>query len=136
SSDLRNFRQNVRPAPGSALAVMVERLRTAPETLRPLDLRLDAGFMSLREVLEGKARLVGTDIGERAARLLALVLPEGTAFLLLSLAEEWVAAKSHLDRIEQDALAEESAAVAGPEHLPFIIAAHTALGEGLGLGEE
>ena len=127
--------EKMREAAVHAQAVMVERLRTAPETLRPLDARLDAGFMALREVLEGKARLVGTEIGERAARLLLQVLPEGTAFVQLTLAEEWVVAKSHLDRIARDRLEQEIAEVAGPELLPFITEAHVALGEGLGLGE-
>jgi hypothetical protein len=86
-------------------------------------------------VLEGKARLVGTEIGARAARLLLQVFPEGTAFVQLTLAEEWVVAKSHLDRIAQDRLEQEIEEVAGPEFLPFITEAHAALGEGLGLGE-
>lgn len=127
--------EKLRDAAVHAQAVMVERLRTAPETLRPIDLRLDAGFMGLREVLEGKARLVGTEIGARAARLLPQVFPEGTAFVQLTLAEEWVVAKSHLDRIARERLEQEIGEVAGPEFLPFITEAHVALGEGLGLGE-
>lgn len=132
---VRSTLQRMREAAIAAQAVMVERLRTAPATLKPIDLRLDGGFVGLREVLEGKARLVGTEIAERAARLLRLVFPQGTAFVQLALAEEWVVAKAHLERIEKDLLAAEIAAVAGPEFLPFIIEAHTALGEGLGLGE-
>ena len=132
---VRSTLQRMREAAIAAQAVMVERLRTAPATLKPIDLRLDGGFVGLREVLEGKARLVGTEIAERAARLLRLVFPQGTAFVQLALAEEWVVAKAHLERIEKDLLAAEIAAVAGPEFLPFIIEAHTALGAGLGLGE-
>jgi len=125
----------MREAAVAAQGVMVERLRTAPASLRPIDLRLDGGFIGLREVLEGKARRPLADLRAHEARLLALVFPQGTAFVQLTLAEEWVAAKTHLERIAKDELEEEIAAVAGPEFLPFIIEAHTALGEGLGLGE-
>src|SRR5690606_31680632 len=104
--------------------------------LKPIDLRLDAGFMGLREVLEGKARLVGTEIGERAAQILLRVLPQGTALVQLTLAEERVVAQSHLERIAKERLEQEIGEVAGPEFLPFIAEAHTALGEGLGLGEK
>lgn len=114
--------------------LVVERLRTSPESLRPIDIRLDGGIVGLREVLEGKARLVGTEIASRAARLLALLFPEGTSFVLLPLAQEWIVVKGHLDRIVQDALEAEIDAVAGPEFLPFIRTAHAELGEGLGVG--
>lgn len=127
--------EKLRQAAVDAQSFAVQRLRATPEILKPIDLRLDNGIVGLREALEAKARLVGTEISERAARLLALVFPHGTSFVTFSFLEEWQAVTTHLDRIDQDRLAEEIDAVVGPEFLPYIRAAHAELGEGLGVGE-
>lgn len=118
-----------------AQSIAVARLKGSGELLKPVDVRHDASIMGLREVLEGKARLEGTEIGERAARLLPLVFPNGTGFVQLSFPQQWASTQSHLERIDQDGLAAEIDAVAGPEFLPYIRAAHAELGEGLGVGE-
>ncbi len=132
---VRKALEKLRAAALHAQAVAIDRMRTSPENLRPIDARLDGGFVALREALESKARLVDTEMGDRAARLLAQVFPDGTGFVQLGFHEGWIAAKNHLDRIDQDGLAEEIDAVAGPEYLPFIRAAHAELGEALGAGE-
>lgn len=123
----------LREAALHAQSVAVERLRMSPENLKPIDVRHDGGIVGLREVIEGKARLVGTEIGERAARLLMRLFPNGTAFVMLSYIEQWSATETHLTRIDEDGLATEIDEIAGPEFLPFIRDAHGEMGEALGL---
>lgn len=126
--------EKLREAALHSQSVAVDRLRASPENLKPIDARLDGGMAGLRDVLVAKSRLTGTDVGERAARLVRQVFPNGVSFVLLGYNEEWVAAKSHLARIDEDGLAAEIDALAGPEFLPFIRAAHAELGDALGVG--
>ncbi|MCZ7681548.1 MAG: hypothetical protein M5U28_23225 [Sandaracinaceae bacterium] len=134
NASVRRALDRMREAALNAQGLAVEKLRTSPEALRPIDLRLDNGIMALREVLDGKARLAGTEIAGARGEAARQVYPGGTGFVMLSLPEEWATVKAHLDRIDQDELARAIDDIAGPEHLPYIRAAHAELGEKLGLG--
>lgn len=125
----------LRAAALNAQAIAVAQLRLTPETLKPVDTRLDSAIVGLRMALEAKARLLGTDIGDRAARLLVLVFPNGTGFVQFTYEEQWAAVQALLERIVLDGLDTEIDAIAGPEFVPYIRAAHEEMGEGLGLGE-
>ncbi|MGE0789804.1 MAG: hypothetical protein AB7S26_29295 [Sandaracinaceae bacterium] len=116
--------------------VVRERMRTSPRNLRPLDAQLDSGWVGLRETLEAKSRLEGTPIAARAATLLSSLFPDGTAFVRADYREQWAASQIHLERIDEENLADEIAALAGADYLPFIQRAHDAFGEAMGLGEE
>lgn len=135
SAFVRRALDKMRDTAVEAQSLAAEQLGASSEKLKPIDLVLDNAVMGLREVLEGKARLAGTEIGARAAQLLAQVFPNGTGFVMFVLSEEWGAVKAHLDRIERLDLEDEIDEVAGPEFLPVIRETHAQLGEGLGLGE-
>ncbi len=61
--------------------VVRERMRTSPKNLRPLDARVDAGWVALREALDAKARLEGTPSAALAERLVSTLFPAGTGFV-------------------------------------------------------
>lgn len=136
SDRLRGALVNVRDAAEQLRAVARERMRTSPRNLRPLDGRLDSGWVGLRETVEAKSRLVGSDVGDRAAALAATLFPNGTAFVRAGYREQWAASQLHLERVEEEGLTGEIEALAGAEYLPYIRNAHTAFGEALGLGED
>lgn len=127
--------ETIREAALHAQSVTRDRLRLSPENIRPLDFRLDSAWVGLRECIEAKARLEGTEVGERAAKLSTQVFPSGTNFVTASYNEQWAISDAHLVRIDEDELADEIDEIAGPEFLPFIREAHRKFGDAIGVGE-
>jgi hypothetical protein len=125
----------VREAAVDAQSVARDRMRMSPERVRPLDTKLDSAWIALRDALGAKARLVGTEMGDRAAKLLPRVLPGGTDFVQSSFDEAWAYSENLLTNIDEKGLEPEISEVVGSEFVSFIRSAHRELGEGLGLGE-
>lgn len=126
----------VRDAGEALRAVARERMRTVPRNLQPLDAALDSGWVGLREAIESRSRLIGVPSGARAAKLRDLLFPEGTSFVRADYRQQWAASQLHLERIDEEELAAEIDALAGPDYLPFIRRAHAAFGDALGLGAD
>ena len=108
-------------------------MRATPRNVKPLDVRLDSGWVSLREILEAHARLPDTERGRLAARLLAALFQDGTGFVRYSYREQWAASQLHLERIDEEGLAADIDALAGEGHVDYIRSAHQAFGDALGL---
>ncbi len=126
----------VRQSAEALRAASRERMRHVPRNIRPLDAALDAGWVGLREAIESKSRLTGSANADRAATLLATLFPDGTSFVRAEYREQWAASHLHLERIDEEDLADEIEAIAGADFLPYIRDAHAAFGDALGLGAE
>jgi hypothetical protein len=115
--------------------VLMDRLRDNPISLRPLDLRLDGGWMGLFEAFAASARLEGTPAAKEAIVLIALVFPQGTAFVKATYAAEWTTSANTLRIIDENELEPRIKALVGGQFLPFIRESHRAFGDALGVGE-
>lgn len=111
-----------------------ERLVQGGSVLAALDTSLDSIWVGLRMSLEGLARFEATDTARRAAELLPKVLPQGTAFVKATYAEQWSTTDNLLQRIDELGLAEELEALLGAELLPLVRGKHEAYGRALGIG--
>ena len=125
----------VREAAEHLRAVVRGRMQRQP-SLRPLDARLDAGWVAMRESIEARSRLLGTDLADEAAKLLSVVFPDGTNFVRMNYREQWAASQLHLERIREEDLAGQVEQIAGTGYLEYVEQAHLAFGKALGLGEE
>ncbi|MEQ9113052.1 MAG: hypothetical protein RID94_02245 [Miltoncostaeaceae bacterium] len=133
SARLRSSLGWIREAGETLRGVARERMRSSPRNLKPLDLKLDSGWVSLREILEAHARLADTERGRRAASLLRKLFQEGTSFVRFAYREQWAASQLHLERIEEEDLAGAIAELAGDGHVAYIRSAHEAFGDAMGL---
>ena len=115
--------------------VLMERLKRGPESMRPLDLRLDGGWMALSEALAACARLEGTPEAKEAKELSAQVFPQGTSFVKATYAGEWTTSANTLEIIDENGLATRIDKLVGKQYLAFIRPAHQAFGDALGVGD-
>lgn len=115
--------------------VLMDRLQDNPISVRPLDLRLDAGWMGLAEAFGASARLEGTPEANEALALTALVFPHGTSFVKATYAAEWTTSANTLRIIDENQLSKRIEDLVGGQFLPFIESAHQAFGDALGVGE-
>lgn len=72
-------------------------------------------------------------ISARAEALEKTFFPDGMSFLKAAMEAEWAVSEQLLKRIDDDKLASEIDAVAGPDFLTEVRAAHAAYGEVLGI---
>ena len=114
--------------------VVLERMRSSPESLVPLNNRLSNGWMGLAESLGALTRLDGTEVAARAALMRRTLFPRGTGFVKGSHAGEWTIGEGVLKLVAKKKLEPEILALVGDHYLPFIREAHSAFGEGLGVG--
>ena len=112
-----------------------ERATASPSNLRRLDVRVDTGWIGLRDALEAKARLTGTDAANRAEAVLSQVFPSQGEFLRFTYPDQWAGSDVALTRIAERGLEPEIEALVGDEYLPFIRSAHQAFGTALGLND-
>lgn len=131
----REALQRVRVTAVDLQTVATDTFFATQENLRPLDGRVDGGYMALREGLSALARLEGRPEAERAAVLLARVLPSGARFITASYEEQFFRSKITLERIDQEGLAAEIDELLGEAYLEYIRSAHDDFGEAMGLGE-
>lgn len=121
-----------RAADGAQAALTQRQRELVPipeETTRETDNQADLLWGALRDLLEALSRMA--DRFERAAKaklLLAQIFPEGSAFLRLPYAEQYVTMDTTLQRIDKEGLARSLDAVVGPEVLHEIREIHPRYG--------
>lgn len=110
----------------SALAQRQKELGKLPEqSTRELDNAADQIWAALRDALDAVSRLPAScERARKAKKLLIEIFPEGTTFLRLSFAEQFVQMDTILKRIDQGGLAKAVDALVGPEFLLEIRAVH------------
>jgi hypothetical protein len=99
------------------------------------DNRIDTAWGALKMRISGYAMLPPAAY-PRAARAEAqdkTLFPSGMSFLKAPMEAEWAVSEQLLEQIDDDKLATEIDAVAGPDFLVEIRAAHTVYGEVLGI---
>lgn len=99
------------------------------------DRRIDAAWGALKMRLEafGMLPLDTHPRAVRAQKLNAVLFPKGMGFLASQLDSEWSASEQILKRIADDELAVDIDAIAGPEFLAEVQAAHRVYGVVLGI---
>jgi hypothetical protein len=109
--------------------------RSAPMEKRPADIRVDKAWGALYSRLDAYASLPAGEHkrAKRAAELLDLIYPDGLQFLTLPYSAEWAEGEKRLRLIEDDELAEDLDALAGPEFLAEVRKAHKLYGEAIGI---
>jgi hypothetical protein len=100
-----------------------------------VDNRVDTAWGALKMRISGYAMLppAAYPISARAEALETTLFPDGMSFLKAPMDAEWAVSEQLLKRIDDDKLAVEIDAVAGPDFLIEVRAAHTAYGEALGI---
>ncbi|WP_437279987.1 hypothetical protein WME90_05345 [Sorangium sp. So ce375] len=107
-----------------------------PASKAKADYRVDTAWAALKMRVDACAFLPATahPRAERAKEISQILFPEGLEFLKLSMDLEWAESNALLGRIaEDDALGKDLVAIAGPEFLAEVRAAHEAYGEVLGI---
>src|SRR5688572_5872601 len=126
---VKKAQKSLDQAASAALSAWTERQRqetTTPampaEQRRQLDTTTDQGWSALRQNLESHALLPPgrSKKTARAQKLLQRLFPEGLGFLTWRYAEQLAAMTALLKRVDEDGLAKEIDAVAGPEFLANI----------------
>jgi hypothetical protein len=109
--------------------------RAAPMEKRPADIRVDKAWGALYGRLDAYASLPSGEHkgAKRAAELLDVIYPDGLQFLTLPYSAEWAEGEKRLKLIEEDELAEDLDALAGPEFLAEVRKAHKIYGEAIGV---
>jgi hypothetical protein len=109
--------------------------RSAPMDKRPADIRVDKAWGALYSRLDAYASLPAGEHkrAKRAAELLDVIYPDGLQFLTLPYNAEWAEGEKRLKLIEEDELAEDIDALAGPEFLAEVRKAHRIYGEAIGV---
>lgn len=115
---------------------LIRRKHEAPAEVRKHDLLAGDAWISVREGLESRSLLANTEVGERAAKLLTELFPDGTSFVRLPGPKEWSESDLLLQRIDDGGFASEIDDLLGPEHLTFLRATHEAYGRALGIGRD
>ena len=100
-----------------------------------VDRRVDTVWGALRMRLEGCAVLPveAHPRSEEARGLLAILFPDGLDFLSFDFESEWAESNQRLERIKAEKLEPVIDAIAGPEFLKELRAAHALYGEVLGI---
>ncbi len=133
------------------VARAAERLRSAAITLQKAwiatnrvapggdktaaDNRVDTAWGVLRMRIEAYSYLPkgSSPLVARAEELLSKLFPDGLKFLSLAMDLEWAVSEALLARIDAEHFAADINAIAGPEFLAEVRAAHVAYGQVLGL---
>lgn len=134
SERLNDAIEEVRDRTVRVQGVWQERSARTPLDPRPFDKRFDNGWGGLHGMLSGLARLEGEEKAARAARLIASLFSEGTAFLNFSYERELVVGETLLKRIDDEGLEAEIADLTDPIVVPYIRSAQADLADVLGLG--
>lgn len=122
---------------GEGLRAIVKRRQAESSAdLGVFNATFGSAWLGVREAIEAKARIVGSEVGDRARLLLSRVFPDGTRFLKLAGRREWAESDVLLERLDEEGLAAQIDALIGPEQLAFVRRAHEAYGEALGLGRD
>ncbi|WP_438018436.1 hypothetical protein WMF18_04895 [Sorangium sp. So ce315] len=107
-----------------------------PASKAKADHRVDTAWAALKMRVDACALLPAEahPRAERAREIVRVLFPEGLEFLKLAMDLEWAESNALLGRItEDDALGKDLVAIAGPEFLAEVRAAHEAYGEILGI---
>ncbi len=120
----------VADAAQKALARRQEELAQSPEEAnRDIDLAADHAWSALRDILDALCRLPSThDRVKKARQLLPQLFPEGTSFLRLPYADQYVQMDTILRRIDEANLGKMIDSVVGPELLLEIRSVHPRYG--------
>ena len=99
------------------------------------DNRIDIAWGALKMRVSGCAMLpqAASPLVARAEALETQLFSRGMGFLKAAVEAEWAVSEELIARIDKDDLAGEIDAVAGPEYLAEVRAAHIAYGEALGI---
>lgn len=108
--------------------------KAAAEDPRPADHAIDNAWSNCYQRLEAYANLPleRHPKAARAGELLAILFPDGLAFLKLPYEQEWAESEKRLDRIAKDKLEKELALFAGEEFVSELKHAHARYGAALG----
>jgi len=112
------------------------RERFAPIKLRPLLAALASDWAALEGALAAAARLAPElgDLGARAGRVLATLLPDGTSFTQRAAPAAWSEANRRLDRLREEDLDDEVVALVGRPFLDAVKRSTARLGDAIGVG--
>jgi hypothetical protein len=99
------------------------------------DRRIDTAWAALKMRIDACAFLPieAHPMAPRAGEISQMLFPKGLEFLTLVMDKEWAESNQLLERIEDEGLAAELDAIAGPAFLAEIRAAQVAYGEALGI---
>jgi hypothetical protein len=106
-----------------------------PAEKAKVDNRVDIAWGGLKMRLDATAALPVETYPEasRAQEIVGTLFPNGLGFLTLPMDAEWSVSDELVTRIEEDGLAADINALAGPEYLAEVKAAHLVYGEVLGI---
>lgn len=113
-----------------------ERDRVAKRpSAKPLDVLADHAMGRLFGRIEDYSGLPEETfpLARRAGFLVATLFPTGLSFLKADYASQWAETQKRLDRIDEEALAADIDAVAGPEFLAEVRRIHKLYGQALGV---
>lgn len=127
----------VRAALGVLETRMAEQLPDAasaePARARGADVKIDACWASLYNLLVGWSRLPDSKEGERANVILAQIFPDGLAFTRLPWREEWVQSDTRLMAIDAQGFAKDIDALGATKILKTLRQAHKDYGVALAI---
>jgi hypothetical protein len=114
--------------------------KRAASTVKPsekakIDYRVDIAWGGLKMRLDAASALPVDTYPEalRAQEIVSTLFPNGLGFLTLPMEAEWSVSDELVKRIEEDGLAADINALAGPQYLAEVKAAHLVYGEVLGI---
>jgi hypothetical protein len=108
----------------------------SPADARPADARSDKAWRATHDTLNGLRKLGTTSRGQAAQRFFELLFPDGMTFTRLPFREQWVECEQRLEKLRDDAVADEfNDVLGGPECLDELQAAHDAYGRALDITE-
>ena len=106
-----------------------------PAEKMKVDNRLDTAWGGLKMRLDATAGLPTETypVALRAQEIVGALFPNGLGFLTIPMEAEWSVSDELVTRIDEDGLADDINALAGPEFLAEVKAAHLVYGEVLGI---